>query len=336
MKRILVTGVAGFIGSTLSHRLLARGDAVVGIDNLNDYYDPTLKEARLARLLLYENFSFQKQDICDRPGMEEVFKQGRYDAVMHLAAQAGVRYSLTNPRAYIDANVTGFTNVLEGARHSKVGHLVFASSSSVYGLNTRLPLSESDNVDHPVSLYAATKKANELMAHSYAHLFGLPCTGLRFFTVYGPWGRPDMALFLFTKAILANEPINVFNHGKMMRDFTYVDDIVEGVVRVIDRPASPDPDWSGDAPNPATSKAHYRIFNIGNNSPVELMSYIHALEECLGKKAKMNMLPMQPGDVAATNADVSRLQDWVDFRPKTKMEDGIRHFVEWYRQHYQV
>ena len=336
MKRILVTGVAGFIGSTLSHRLLARGDAVVGIDNLNDYYDPTLKEARLARLLLYENFSFQKQDICDRPGMEEVFKQGRYDAVMHLAAQAGVRYSLTNPRAYIDANVTGFTNVLEGARHSKVGHLVFASSSSVYGLNTRLPLSESDNVDHPVSLYAATKKANELMAHSYAHLFGLPCTGLRFFTVYGPWGRPDMALFLFTKAILADEPINVFNHGKMMRDFTYVDDIVEGVVRVIDRPASPDPDWSGDAPNPATSKAHYRIFNIGNNSPVELMSYIHALEECLGKKAKMNMLPMQPGDVAATNADVSRLQDWVDFRPKTKVEDGIRHFVEWYRQHYQV
>ena len=336
MKRILVTGVAGFIGSTLTHKLLARGDTVVGIDNLNDYYDPTLKVARLARLQQHGNFSFQKQDICDQAGMEELFKQDRFDAVMHLAAQAGVRYSLTNPRAYIDANVAGFTNVLECARHSKAGHLVFASSSSVYGLNTRLPLSESDNVDHPVSLYAATKKANELMAHSYAHLFGLPCTGLRFFTVYGPWGRPDMALFLFTKAILADEPINVFNHGKMMRDFTYVDDIVEGVMRVIDRPATPDQEWSGATPNPATSKAQYRIFNIGNNSPVELMSYIHALEDCLGKKAKMNMLPMQPGDVAATNADVARLQEWVDFRPQTKVEDGIRRFVEWYRQYYQV
>ena len=336
MKRILVTGVAGFIGSTLSHKLLARGDTVVGIDNLNDYYDPTLKDARLARLRQHGNFSFRKQDICDQAGMEDVFKQGRFDAVMHLAAQAGVRYSLTNPRAYIDANLTGFTNVLEGARHSKAGHLVFASSSSVYGLNTHLPLAESDNVDHPVSLYAATKKANELMAHSYAHLFGLPCTALRFFTVYGPWGRPDMALFLFTKAILAGEPINVFNHGRMTRDFTYVDDIVEGVTRVIDRPATPDPDWSGAAPNPATSKAAYRVFNIGNNSPVELMSYIHALEDCLGKKAKMNMLPMQPGDVAATNADVSRLQAWVDFRPQTEVEDGIRRFVEWYRQYYQV
>ncbi|MEO8383765.1 MAG: NAD-dependent epimerase [Betaproteobacteria bacterium] len=336
MKRILVTGVAGFIGSTLSHKLLARGDSVVGIDNVNDYYDPTLKEARLDRLRQQRNFSFHKLDICDRTGMEEVFKQERFDAVMHLAAQAGVRYSLTNPRAYIDANVTGFTNVLEGARHSKAGHLVFASSSSVYGLNTRLPLSESDNVDHPVSLYAATKKANELMAHSYAHLFGLPCTGLRFFTVYGPWGRPDMALFLFTKAILADEPINVFNHGKMMRDFTYVDDIVEGVMRVIDRPATADPNWSGAAPNPATSAAQYRVFNIGNNSPVELMSYIHALEDCLGKKAKMNMLPMQPGDVAATNADVSRLQEWIDFRPQTKVADGIGRFVEWYRQYYQV
>ena len=336
MKRILITGVAGFIGSTLTHKLLARGDTVVGIDNLNDYYDPTLKVARLARLQQHENFSFRKQDICDQAGMEELFKQDRFDAVMHLAAQAGVRYSLTNPRAYIDANVAGFTNVLECARHSKAGHLVFASSSSVYGLNTRLPLSESDNVDHPVSLYAATKKANELMAHSYAHLFGLPSTGLRFFTVYGPWGRPDMALFLFTKAILADEPINVFNHGKMMRDFTYVDDIVEGVMRVIDRPATPDQEWSGATPNPATSKAQYRIFNIGNNCPVDLMSYIHALEDCLGKKAKMNMLPMQPGDVAATNADVARLQEWVDFRPQTKVEDGIRHFVEWYRQYYQV
>ena len=336
MKRILVTGVAGFIGSTLSHQLLARGDTVVGIDNVNDYYDPTLKKARLARLRQHANFSFLKQDICDRIGMEEVFKQARFDAVMHLAAQAGVRYSLTNPRAYIDANVTGFTNVLEGARHSQAGHLVFASSSSVYGLNTRLPLSESDNVDHPVSLYAATKKANELMAHSYAHLFDLPCTGLRFFTVYGPWGRPDMALFLFTKAILADEPINVFNHGRMTRDFTYVDDIVEGVMRVIDRPATTDPDWSGITPNPASSKAPYRVFNIGNNSPVELMSYIHALEDCLGKKAKMNMLPMQPGDVAATNADVGRLQDWVDFRPQTRVDDGIRRFVEWYRHYYNV
>ena len=339
MKRILVTGAAGFIGSTLSHKLLARGDAVVGIDNLNSYYDPALKESRVARLhqhVKHANFSFHKLDICDQAGMEALFNGERFDAVMHLAAQAGVRYSLSNPRAYIDANVMGFTNVLEGARHAKAGHLVFASSSSVYGLNTRLPLSENDNVDHPVSLYAATKKANELMAHSYAHLFGLPCTGLRFFTVYGPWGRPDMALFLFTKAILADEPINVFNHGKMQRDFTYVDDIVEGVMRVIDRPATPDPDWSGAAPNSATSKAQFRVFNIGNNSPVELMSYIRALEDCLGKKAKMNMLPMQPGDVAATNADVSRLQEWVDFRPQTRVEDGIARFVDWYRQYYKV
>ena len=334
MKRILVTGAAGFIGSTLAHKLLARGDTVVGIDNLNDYYDPTLKDARLARLQRIPNFSFQKLDICDRGGMEALFKGERFDAVMHLAAQAGVRYSLTNPQAYIDANLVGFTNILEGARHSKAGHLVFASSSSVYGLNERLPLSENDNVDHPVSLYAATKKANELMAHSYAHLFQLPCTGLRFFTVYGPWGRPDMALFLFTKAILGGEPINVFNHGKMIRDFTYVDDIVEGVTRVIDRPAEPDPAWSGAHPNPASSKAPYRVFNIGNNSPVELMRYINALENCLGKKAKMNMLPMQPGDVAATNADVTRLQEWVDFRPQTKVEDGIAKFVEWYRAYY--
>ncbi len=336
MKRILVTGAAGFIGSSLSHQLLARGDVIVGIDNLNDYYDPALKEARLARLEQHDNFRFQHLDICDRTGMEALFNGERFDAVMHLAAQAGVRYSLTNPRAYIDANVMGFTNVLEGARHAKSGHLVFASSSSVYGLNTRLPLSESDSVDHPVSLYAATKKANELMAHSYAHLYGLPCTGLRFFTVYGPWGRPDMALFLFTRAILADEPIDVFNHGRMTRDFTYVDDIVKGVMRVIDRPAEPDPDWSGVTPNPATSKAQYRVFNIGNNSPVELMSYIHALEACLGKKATMNMLPMQPGDVAATNADVSRLESWVNFRPQTKVEDGIQRFVEWYRSYYQV
>ena len=339
MKRILVTGAAGFIGSTLSHKLLARGDTVVGIDNLNDYYDPMLKQARLQRLREHKQhagFSFQKLDICDHAGMEELFKRERFDAVMHLAAQAGVRYSLTNPRAYIDANVTGFTNVLEGARHAKVGHLVFASSSSVYGLNTRLPLAESDNVDHPVSLYAATKKANELMAHSYAHLFAMPCTGLRFFTVYGPWGRPDMALFLFTKAILADEPINVFNHGKMVRDFTYIDDIVEGIIRVIDRPATPDPGWSGDHPDPATSQAQYRVFNIGNNSPIALMDYIHALEQCLGKKARMNMLPMQSGDVAATNADVSRLQEWVDFRPQTKVDVGIGRFVDWYQRYYQA
>ena len=334
MKRILVTGVAGFIGSTLALKLLARGDHVVGIDNINDYYDPNLKLARLTRLQAHANFSFVKLDICDRSGMAALFGSNKFDAVMHLAAQAGVRYSLTHPHAYIEANVVGFTNVLEGARHAGVGHLVFASSSSVYGMNTRMPLAESDNVDHPVSLYAATKKANELMAHSYAHLFALPCTGLRFFTVYGPWGRPDMALFLFTKAIMRGEPINVFNHGKMVRDFTYIDDIVEGVMRVIDKPATADATWQDAAPNPASSKAAYRVFNIGNNRPVELMRYIEALETCLGKKATMNLLPMQAGDVAATDADVSRLQAWVDFRPKTNVEDGIARFVEWYKAYY--
>ena len=334
--RILVTGTAGFIGHTLALRLLERGDEVVGIDNLNDYYDVNLKKARLERFKLHPGFRFQKLDICDRAGMEALFKAERFDAVMNLAAQAGVRYSLTNPQAYIDANLVGFTNVLEGARHAKVKHLVYASSSSVYGLNSRLPLAESDNVDHPVSLYAATKKANELMAHSYAHLFGLPCTGLRFFTVYGPWGRPDMALFLFTKAMLAGEAINVFNHGKMVRDFTYIDDIVEGVMRVIDKPAAPDPAWSGAKPNPATSQAPYRLFNIGNNNPVELMRYIQALENCLGKKATMNMLPMQPGDVPATDADVSRLSDWVGFKPQTQVEDGIARFVAWYRAYYRA
>ena len=334
--RILVTGAAGFIGHTLALRLLARGDEVVGIDNLNDYYDVNLKKARLERFKSHKGFRFQQLDICDRAGMEALFKAERFDAVMNLAAQAGVRYSLTNPQAYIEANLVGFTNVLEGARHAKVKHLVYASSSSVYGLNNRLPLAESDNVDHPVSLYAATKKANELMAHSYAHLFGLPCTGLRFFTVYGPWGRPDMALFLFTKAMLAGEAINVFNHGKMVRDFTYIDDIVEGVMRVIDKPAEPDPAWSGAAPNPATSQAPYRLFNIGNNNPVQLMRYIQALENCLGKKAAMNMLPMQPGDVPATDADVSRLAEWVGFRPQTQVEDGIARFVTWYRAYYKV
>jgi UDP-glucuronate 4-epimerase len=334
MKRILVTGVAGFIGSTLAQKLLARGDTVIGIDNINDYYDPNLKLARLKRLEAHAKFSFSKLDICDRVGMAGLFSANTFDAVMHLAAQAGVRYSLTHPHAYIEANVIGFTNVLEGARHAGVGHLVFASSSSVYGLNSKMPLAESDNVDHPVSLYAATKKANELMAHSYAHLFGLACTGLRFFTVYGPWGRPDMALFLFTEAILRGEPINVFNHGKMVRDFTYVDDIVEGVMRVIDKPATPDTQWLASPPNPATSKAAYRVFNIGNNRPVELMRYIEALETCLGKKATMNLLPMQAGDVVATDADVSRLHEWVGFRPETKVEDGIARFVDWYRAYY--
>ena len=334
--KILLTGSAGFIGYTLALRLLARGDTVVGVDNLNDYYDPTLKQARLDQLLPHPNFTFRKLDIVDRAGMAEMFKAHTFDAVMHLAAQAGVRYSIENPLAYIDANVVGFTNVIEGARHGKVGHFVFASSSSVYGANTRLPFSESDNIDHPVSLYAATKKANELMAHSYAHLFGLPCTGLRFFTVYGPWGRPDMALFKFTRAMLADEPIQVYNHGKMVRDFTYVDDIVEGVIRVIDRPAQPDPAWNGDVPDPAISYAPYRVFNIGNNEPVELMRYVRAAEAAIGKPAKIEMLGMQPGDVPATAADTTRLQAAVGFRPRTSVEDGVKRFVDWYRKYYRV
>ena len=331
---VLVTGVAGFIGHHLALRLLARGDSVVGIDNLNDYYDVSLKENRLKRFPAGGNFTFLKLDITDRPAVQALFEEQKFDAVVNLAAQAGVRYSITNPHAYIDANIVGFINLIEGARHSSVKHFVFASSSSVYGANTRLPLSEDDNVDHPLSLYAATKKANELMAHSYANLFQLPCTGLRFFTVYGPWGRPDMALFKFTKAILADEPIQVFNHGNMIRDFTYIDDIVEGVMRVVDATATPDPTWSGDKPNPAISYAPYRIFNIGNNNPIQLMRYINALEDCLGKKAKMDMLPMQPGDVPATAADVSRLQNAVDFRPRTEVETGIAKFVDWYRSYY--
>ena len=331
---VLVTGVAGFIGHHLALRLLARGDSVVGIDNLNDYYDVKLKENRLKRFPAGGNFTFLKLDITDRAAVQALFEEQKFDAVVNLAAQAGVRYSITNPHAYIDANIVGFINLIEGARHSSVKHFVFASSSSVYGANTRLPLSEDDNVDHPLSLYAATKKANELMAHSYANLFQLPCTGLRFFTVYGPWGRPDMALFKFTKAILADEPIQVFNHGNMIRDFTYIDDIVEGVMRVVDATAKPDPTWSGDKPNPAISYAPYRIFNIGNNNPIQLMRYINALEDCLGKKAKMDMLPMQPGDVPATAADVSRLQNAVDFRPRTEVETGIAKFVDWYRSYY--
>ena len=332
----LVTGVAGFIGSALTLRLLERGDTVHGIDNLNDYYDVTLKKARLERLSTREKFSFEQIDIADRAGMESLFRRQKFDAVMNLAAQAGVRYSMENPHLYIESNIVGFCNILEGCRHSKVPHLVYASSSSVYGANSKLPFSEHDNIDHPISLYAATKKANELMAHTYAHLYGLPCTGLRFFTVYGPWGRPDMALFKFTKNILEGKPIPVFNNGNMVRDFTYVDDIVDGVIRVIDRPAKPDPTWDGAAPDPARSKAPYRVYNIGNNKPVQLMRYIEVLERALGKKAQLEMLPMQPGDVPATMADVSALESDIGYRPKTTVAEGIPRFVEWYRGYYKV
>ena len=333
---VLITGAAGFIGSTLAIRLLERGDTVHGIDNMNDYYDVRLKEARLARLTGHARFGFSLLDIIDRAAMAELFAGTRFDAVMHLAAQAGVRYSIENPAAYVDANLVGFGNVLEGARQSRVGHLVYASSSSVYGGNTRLPFSEHDNVDHPVSLYAATKKANELMAHCYAHLYRLPCTGLRFFTVYGPWGRPDMALFMFTAGILAAKPIPVFNGGNMVRDFTFVDDIVDGVIRVIDRPAAADPRWNADLPDPAASSAPYRVFNIGNSQSVNLMRYIEVLEQCLGRKAKLDMLPMQPGDVQATLADVAELAKATGFRPNTPIEQGIAKFVAWYRDYYRI
>ena len=333
---ILITGAAGFIGSTLGLRLLNRGDGVLGLDNLNDYYDVTLKEARLARLRAYPAFEFIKADVADRECVARLFAERHFDAVMHLAAQAGVRYSIENPAAYVDANLVGFGNVLEGARRSEVGHFVYASSSSVYGANSKLPFAEDDNIDHPVSLYAATKKANELMAHSYAHLYRLPCTGLRFFTVYGPWGRPDMALFKFTRGILAGEAIPVFNRGEMVRDFTYVDDIVEGVIRVIDQPARPDPSWTALAPKPSTSSAPYRVYNIGNSQPVKLMRYIELLEQCLGKKAKLDLLPLQAGDVPETVADVSRLEAAVGFRPATSVEVGIARFVEWYRSYYGV
>ncbi len=332
--KILITGAAGFIGSALALRLLERGDVVHGIDNMNDYYDVRLKEARLKRTLSHPQFHFQKLDIVDREKMADFFRREKFDAVMHLAAQAGVRHSITNPETYIDSNLVGFGNILEGCRHGGVKHLVFASSSSVYGANTRLPFSEHDNVDHPVSLYAASKKANELMAHCYAHLYKLPCTGLRFFTVYGPWGRPDMALFKFTKGILDGAAIPVFNSGKMVRDFTYIDDIVEGVVRTIDRPAPMNPDWSGKDPDPASSHAPYRIYNIGNNQPVELMRYIEVLEKSLGKKAKFDMLPMQDGDVPATYANVENLENDLGFRPRTSVEDGIARFVAWYRNYH--
>jgi UDP-glucuronate 4-epimerase len=335
---ILLTGAAGFIGYHTARRLLDRGDRVVGVDNLNDYYDVSLKEARLGSLRAHPNFSFERLDVADRAGMAELFARVRPTEVIHLAAQAGVRYSLENPHAYTDTNVTGFLNILEGCRHQQGGvrHLVFASSSSVYGANSRQPFSEHMNVDHPVSLYAATKKANELMAHTYAHLFGLRVTGLRFFTVYGPWGRPDMALFLFTRGILAGAPIPVFNSGQMIRDFTYVDDIVEGVVRVLGTPAQPDPAWNGDHPDPASSSAPYRVYNIGNNMPVMLLECIAMLEECLGKKAIMDFLPMQPGDVISTMADVSELEHAVGFRPRTPLREGISRFVQWYREFYRV
>lgn len=333
---ILVTGAAGFIGFHVSRKLLERGDRVTGLDNVNDYYDVSLKEARLAQLTPHSQFTFHRLDLADRDGMARLFEAGRFDAVIHLAAQAGVRYSLSNPHAYIDSNLVGFLNVLEGCRHTRVGHLAYASSSSVYGANTRMPFSVHDNVDHPVSLYAASKKANELMAHAYSHLYGLPTTGLRFFTVYGPWGRPDMALFLFTRAILAGQPIDVFNEGRMQRDFTYIDDIVEGVVRVADRPAAADGAWTGADPDPGTSSAPYRVYNIGNHQPVELLHLIAVLEQCLGRTAAKNLLPMQPGDVPATFADVDDLARDVGFHPGTPIEDGVRRFVEWYRAYYRV
>ena len=334
--KILVTGAAGFIGCAVSSQLLARGDEVVGLDNLNDYYDVQLKRDRLARLQGQPGFRFLKLDVADREGLAALFAAERFDRVIHLAAQAGVRYSLQNPHAYVDSNLVGFVNILEGCRHSQVAHLTYASSSSVYGGNTQMPFSEHQGVDHPVSLYAATKKANELMAHTYSHLFGLPTTGLRFFTVYGPWGRPDMALFLFTKAIIEGRPIDVFNHGQMQRDFTYIDDIVAGVVRVSDRPAEPNPAYQAAVPDAATSHAPYRLFNIGNQDPVPLLDFIGAIERALGQEARKNFLPMQPGDVPATYADTQALQEWVGFSPATSVDDGIQRFVAWYRAYYQV
>lgn len=335
-QKVLVTGVAGFIGSHLSIRLLERGDEVVGLDNLNDYYDVSLKEARLARFSDHENFRFVKMELSDRAGMESLFAEEKFDKVVNLAAQAGVRYSLQNPHAYIDSNIVGFTHILEGCRHHQVKHLVYASSSSVYGANETMPFSVHDNVDHPLSLYAASKKANELMAHTYSHLYGLPTTGLRFFTVYGPWGRPDMALFLFTKAMLEGKAIDVFNYGKMKRDFTYIDDIVEGVIRTLDHTSDANPDWDGKAPDPASSKAPWKVYNIGNSSPVELMDYISAIEKALGMEAKKNFLPLQAGDVPATSADVEALIEDVGFKPDTPVEKGVKNFVDWYRGYYKV
>lgn len=336
MSQILVTGAAGFIGFHLSRRLLERGDQVVGLDSLNDYYDVRLKEDRLAQLTRHPEFEFCKANLADREAMGQLFGTESFDVVVNLAAQAGVRYSLTHPHAYVESNLTGFVNILEGCRHSSVKHLVYASSSSVYGANTKMPFSVHHNVDHPISLYAASKKANELMAHTYSHLYKLPTTGLRFFTVYGPWGRPDMAMFKFAKAILAGEPIDVYGEGNMRRDFTYVDDIVEGVMRVCDYTARPNAAWSGEKPDPATSAAPYHIYNIGNNNPVELMHVIEVLEKKLGKKAILNLLPMQPGDVRETYADVEDLARDVGFRPNTPVEEGISRFVDWYREYYRA
>jgi UDP-glucuronate 4-epimerase len=334
--KVLITGSAGFIGSALALRLMDRGDEVIGIDNLNDYYDVELKKARLARTTDYAAYTDVRVDLEDREGIAETFRKYQPQRVVNLAAQAGVRYSLENPHAYVDTNLVGFTNILEGCRHNGAEHLVYASSSSVYGSNTHMPFSVHDNVDHPVSLYAASKKANELMAHTYSHLYRIPTTGLRFFTVYGPWGRPDMALFMFTRNILAGKPIDVFNYGNHRRDFTYIDDIVEGVVRVLDRVPEPNPDWNGDVPDSASSNAPYRLYNIGNNKPVELMHYIEVLEDCLGMKAEKNMLPLQPGDVPATYADVTDLVRDVGYKPDMSVEQGIANFVAWYKDYYQV
>jgi UDP-glucuronate 4-epimerase len=335
--RVLVTGAAGFIGYHVSQRLLARGDSVVGFDVVNDYYDPSIKEARLERLGAGNgDFSFLRENLADRAALERCFADHKFDRVIHLAAQAGVRYSLENPHAYVESNLIGFTNILEACRHAAVPHLTYASTSSVYGANTRMPFSEHDGVDHPLQFYAATKRANELMAHSYSHLFRLPTTGLRFFTVYGPWGRPDMALFSFTKAILADEPIKLFNNGNHIRDFTYVDDIAEGVIRASDQVAAPNPDWNADAPDPATSNAPYRLFNIGNADPTPLTAYVEAIEDALGKKAIREFLPLQPGDVPNTFADVTELQAATGYKPGTPVREGVRRFVEWYRDFYRV
>ena len=334
--KVLITGAAGFIGSALSIRLLERGDDVFGIDNHNDYYDPNLKEARLARHINHDSYTHIRMDIEDGKAVEALFKENQFDVVVNLAAQAGVRYSIENPLAYINTNMVGFGHILEGCRHNKVAHLVYASSSSVYGSNTKMPFSVHDNVDHPLSLYAASKKANELMAHTYSHLYDLPTTGLRFFTVYGPWGRPDMALFKFTKAMLAGEKIQVFNYGKHRRDFTYVDDIVEGVIRVLDKPAAPNPNWSGDNPDSGTSLAPWRVYNIGNNSPVELLDYIGAIEQALGIKAEKELLPLQPGDVPDTYADVDDLVKEFNYKPSMSVNQGVSNFIEWYKKYHKL
>ncbi|MBI4684839.1 MAG: NAD-dependent epimerase [Nitrospirae bacterium] len=336
MKKVLVTGAAGFIGFHLCKSLVTNGEKVVGIDNLNDYYDVTLKTDRLKQLEAEENFKFIKADLAEKDKIAELFAEENFDMAVNLAAQAGVRYSLINPHAYINSNINGFLNILEGCRHNKVKHLVFASSSSVYGANTKMPFSVHHNVDHPVSLYAATKKANELMAHTYSSLYNIPCTGLRFFTVYGPWGRPDMALFLFTKAILEGNHIDVFNYGRMQRDFTYIDDVIKGVVRIMNKVPQSNPEWSSDNPDSATSYSPYKLYNIGSNNPVELMKFIEVLEDCLGRKAKKNLLPIQPGDVPATFADVDDLMRDVGFKPSTSIEDGIKRFVDWYKVYYKI